>query len=136
METVIDVDLENFFGTIDHKLVEGILREKIKDQKFMRYIIRLFKAGVLSKNEFRVDDEGVPQGSVCSPIIANIFSHYVIDEWFEEVVKGHCKGKVELFRYADDLVVCCQYQKDAQRIRSALTLRLAKYKLKLNEDKT
>jgi len=136
VETVIDVDLENFFGTIDHKLVEAILREKIKDQKFMRYIIRLFKAGVLSGNEFTVDDEGVPQGSVCSPIIANIFAHHVIDKWFEEVVKRHCKGKVELFRYADDMVVCCQYQKDAERIKQALTLRLAKYKLKLNEDKT
>ena len=136
VEIILDVDLENFFGTIDHKLVEEILREKIKDQKFMRYIIRLFKAGLLSGNELVVSDEGVAQGSVCSPMIANIFAHYVIDKWFQEVVKQHCKGKVELFRYADDMVVCCQYQKDAERIRQALKMRLSKYKLKLNEDKT
>src|SRR3990167_9824246 len=65
VEIIIDVDLENFFGTIDHKLVEEILREKIKDQKFMRYIIRLFKAGLLSGNELMISDEGVAQGSVC-----------------------------------------------------------------------
>lgn len=76
------------------------------------------------------------QGSPCSPTIANIFAHHVIDEWFEEVVKEHCKGRVRLFRYADDAVICCQFKEDAARIRSALSNRLEKYKLKLNEEKT
>lgn len=136
VETIIDVDLENYFGTIDHKLMADMLREKIKDQRFIRYIIRMFKAGILSGDEITINDEGVPQGSVCSPVLSNIFAHYVIDVWFDEVVKEHCQGKVEMFRYADDLVICCQYKEDAKRIRKALSLRLSKFMLKLNEDKT
>lgn len=136
VETVIDIDLANFFGSIAHKEVEKVLREKIADPKFMRYIIRMFKAGVLADGELSVSEEGVAQGSVCSPILANIFAHHVIDEWFEGTVKKHCAGRVEMFRYADDLVICCQSQRDGERIKRALSQRLAKYKLKLNEDKT
>jgi group II intron reverse transcriptase/maturase len=136
VETVIDVDLSNFFGTIDHKELEILLREKIKDEKFMRYIIRQFKAGILSGNELKVSDEGVAQGSTASPILSNIFAHYVIDQWFEKTVKKHCRGRVELFRYGDDSVICCRYQADAERVKQALAKRLAKYKLTLNREKT
>lgn len=136
VETVIDIDLKNFFGTIDHKILEGFLREKITDEKFIRYIIRMFKAGVLSKDELIISEEGVPQGSICSPILANIFAHKVLDEWVEEIIQPHCKGKVKLFRYADDAIICCEKESDAIRIREALPKRLSKYKLALNEDKT
>jgi RNA-directed DNA polymerase len=135
-QTIIDIDLQNFFGTIDHGLLEGILKEKIKDTKFMRYINRMFKAGVLSNGDLRMSEEGVPQGSVASPILSNIFAHYAIDMWIEEMVKPNCRGQVKLFRYADDAIICCQYDEDAQRIRKSLGKRLEKYKLKLNEDKT
>jgi len=136
VSVVIDIDLKSYFDTIDHQLLEGMLRNKIKDERFMRYIIRMFRAGVLSKGELLVSDEGVPQGSICSPILSNIFAHYVIDEWFQNVVKQHCGGTVELFRYCDDAVICCQHETDAQRIVKALAKRLSKYKLQLNEDKT
>lgn len=136
VESIIDVDLANFFGTIDHQLVEEILRKKIKDTKFLRYVKRMFKSGVLSDGELMVSDEGVVQGSCASPIIANIFAHYVVDTWIEDTVKPLSAGKVEAFRYADDLVICCEYAKDAKRIKEALGKRLAKYHLKLNEDKT
>jgi RNA-directed DNA polymerase len=136
VESIIDVDLANFFGTIDHQLVEEILRKKIKDTKFLRYIKRMFKSGLLADGELRVSDEGVVQGSVCSPIIANVFAHYVVDSWIEDTVKPLSAGKVAAFRYADDLVICCQYVSDAKRIKEALSKRLTKYKLKLNEDKT
>lgn len=136
IQTIIDVDLANFFGTIDHTELMKVLRKKIKDQRFLRYMTRLLKAGVLSDGEMTVSDEGVPQGSVCSPVLANIFAHHVIDQWFDDVVKSHCRGKVDMFRYADDMVIACQYQSDAVRIRKALALRLLKYKLALNEDKT
>lgn len=136
IQTVIDIDLENFFGTIDHKILESILEEKIKDTKFMRYINRMFKAGVLSEGDLIVSEEGVPQGSICSPVLANVFAHYAIDVWIEEMVKPNCKGRVKLFRYADDAIICCQYNEDAKRIREALVKRLDRYKLKLNEEKT
>ena len=136
VDTVIDVDLARFFDTIDHHTLESILKTKIKDERFIRYIIRMFKAGVLSQGEFSISDEGVPQGSCVSPILANILAHYVIDEWFEKVVKRHCRGKLVLFRYCDDLVICCQYGTEATRIKSALYKRLARFKLEMNKEKT
>jgi group II intron reverse transcriptase/maturase len=136
VQTVIDVDLAKFFDTIDHELLLGMLREKINDPKFLRYVQRMFKSGVLAEGELTVGDEGVPQGSLCSPILSNIFAHHVIDVWLEEVVKSHCAGKVAWFRYADDLVICCEHERDALRVRKALGGRLARYKLALNEQKT
>ncbi len=136
IETVIDVDIKAYFDSINHKLLEEILRKKIKDPKFMRYIIRMFKAGVLTKGELKISREGTPQGSVCSPVLANIYAHYVIDIWIEEAVKPCCRGKIGYFRYADDLVICCRYEADGVRIKEALSKRLEKYKLKLNEEKT
>lgn len=133
---VIDVDLKNFFGTIKHSLLLEILKKKLKDQRLIRYISRMFKAGILSDGELTMSEEGVPQGSICSPILANIFAHYVIDNWFEETVKEHCYGGAELFRYADDLVICCEFERDARRISKALKGRLGKYDLGLNEEKT
>lgn len=136
IETVVDVDLSKYFSSIEHKELEAILREKIKDERFIRYIIRMFKAGTLCKDELKISDEGVVEGSAASPILSNIFAHYVIDRWFEGTVKKHCSGKVAMFRYCDDMVVCCQYQQDAERVKKALAKRLDRYKLKMNEDKT
>jgi len=133
---VIDIDLENFFGTIDHKVLEEMLRIKLKDERFIRYIIRMFKAGVLAKGELIISEEGVVQGSCVSPVLANILAHTVIDEWFEETVKPHCRGKTELFRYCDDRVICWQYSTDAERIKDALSKRRKKFKLQMNEEKT
>ena len=136
VQSVIDVDLAKFFDTIDHKLMLGMLREKINDPKLLRYMQRMFKSGVLAAGELTVGQEGVPQGSLCSPVLSNIFAHNVIDVWLEDVVKLHCAGKVAWFRYADDLVICCEYECDALRVRKALGGRLARYKLALNEQKT
>ena len=136
VETVIDVDFANFFGTIDLKLLEETLRKKIHDKTFMRYIVRMFKAGVLSEGDLQMSDEGVPQGSICSPVLANIFAHQAIDVWIKEVVKPSCKGDVRLFRYADDFVICCQKTEDAKWINEALDKQLTKFKLKINEEKT
>jgi len=97
VKVVIDVDLANFFGTIDHQILMELLGKKIKDQRFLRYIKRMLRAGVLSDGELKVTDEGVPQGSICSPVLANIVAHYVIDQWFDETVKRHCYGKTECF---------------------------------------
>lgn len=136
IKTVIDVDIKGFFENINHKLLEELLRKKIKDERFMRYVIRMFKAGVLSKGELKSSLEGVPQGSVCSPILANIFAHYVIDVWLEEIVQPCIKSKVVYFRYCDDLIICCHDNEAAIKIKNALEKRLAKFKLELNKEKT
>ena len=135
-ETVLDVDLKNFFGSIVHGLLLGILEKKIKDKTLLRYVSRMFKSGILSKGELYVSDEGVPQGSICSPVLSNIFAHEVIDLWLERAKKEHCRGKVEIFRYADDLVICFQYAEDAVKMKVELIEQLKRYKVELNEDKT
>jgi RNA-directed DNA polymerase len=136
VEVVLDVDLADFFNKIDHQVAKDILSLKIKDTKFMRYISRMFKAGILSEGELMVSDEGVAQGSCCSPVTANVVAHFVIDQWMEETVIPRMRGKVKMFRYGDDIVICCQYEEEAKRIRSVLGKRLNKYHLELNEEKT
>lgn len=133
---VIDIDLGNFFGTIDHQLLIEILEKRVKDVCFIRYIKRMFKAGVLKAGELTTTEEGVPQGSICSPIMANIYAHFAIDEWIHKMVQPNAKGEVRLFRYADDAIICCEKEEDANRIRAVLGKRLARFKLRLNEDKT
>lgn len=136
IEVVIDIDMANFFGTIDHKILEEFMCQKIKDPKFMRYIIRMFKAGILTDGELRITEEGVPQGSICSPVMSNIYAHYVLDTWLEDIIRPRCVGKMQFFRYADDGVICCEKETDALRIMEILDKRLAKFKLELNKDKT
>lgn len=136
VQVVLDIDIKNFFGSIDHKILVEMIREKIKDTRFIRYIVRTLKAGILTGAELTVSDEGVVQGSPCSPVLANVFAHYVIDKWFEEIVKPRCKGKVALYRYSDDCVICCDEASDAPRILKALENRLKKFSLQLNLEKT
>lgn len=136
VEVVIDIDLGNFFGTIDHKILLEILGRKIKDFKLIRYIARMFKAGVLSEGDLRISAEGVPQGSICSPVLANIYAHHAIDEWICDMIRPYLKRKVRLFRYADDAIICCEYAEDATKIRETLGKRLARFNLHLNEEKT
>ena len=134
VETVIDVDLANYFGSISHQEAIKVIRNKISDPRLIRYLMRMFKSGVLTDGDLTVSDEGVVQGSCCSPVIANIFANEVICKWFDKTVKAHCAGEVKLVIYADDLVICCQYQKDALRIKSALGKRLQKYGLKMKKE--
>ena len=104
VQTVIDIDLENFFGTLNHQELVKILQMKIKDSRLIRYIVRMLKSWVLANGEMTISEEGTVQGSICSPVLANVLAHYAIDQWFEEIVKVHCKGEVKLFRYCDDRV--------------------------------
>jgi RNA-directed DNA polymerase len=76
VRTIIDIAIENFFGTIDHKLLEDLLRQKISDERLLRYLKRMFRAGILTQGELQISEEGVAQGSLCSPILANIVAHY------------------------------------------------------------
>lgn len=136
VETVIDVDISNYFGTIPHDELIKVISKKITDPRLIRYLVRMLKAGILVEGDLRMSDEGVPQGSVCSPVLSNIFAREVITEWFEKMVRPRCRGEVKLIMYADDIVICCQHNKDAERIKVALTKRLARYGMKMNEEKT
>lgn len=136
VKQVIDVDLENFFGTIRHKDVMRMLSLKIKDKIFLKYIGRLFKAGKHTQQGIERSDIGLAQGSILSPVLANIYAHYVIDLWFEKVVPKYIIGKTKIFRFCDDFIVCCTDTRDSQRVLHSLQKRLEKFGLKLNMEKT
>jgi group II intron reverse transcriptase/maturase len=136
VKTVIDIDLENFFGTIKHDDLLKMLSFKIKDSTFLRYITRMLKAGKVTDKGKLKTDIGLPQGSILSPVLANIYAHYIIDLWFQKIVSKHAIGKVEIFRYCDDFIVCCTDTRDVGRVLKSLEKRLEKFGLKLNLAKT
>jgi RNA-directed DNA polymerase len=136
VSTIVDIDIKAYFDTIDHENLMGMLELKISDRRFLRYISRMLKAGVLSKGELRMTDEGTPQGSLVSPILSNIYLHHVHDKWFEEEVKRHCRGNAWLFRYADDILACFEYEEDARGYLDAVSRRMEEYGLTVNREKS
>lgn len=135
-ESVIDVDLKNYFGLIQHENLLSFLRMKIKDERFIRYVARMLKAGIFKEGRFEVSDEGSPQGNICSPVLSNIYAHYVLDIWLEDVVPKYTTKEIRSFRYADDQIICCYYRSDSVKVLRALRGRLNKYGLQLNAKKT
>jgi group II intron reverse transcriptase/maturase len=134
---IVEADIRSFFDSIDHDILMEMLRKRIDDRKFLNLIRKWLKAGILEKDG-RITDPvtGTPQGGIVSPVLANIYLHYALDEWFEDVVRSHCRGEVRLVRYADDFVCAFQYQDDAARFYKVLGRRLEKFSLSLAEEKT
>jgi len=133
---VIEADIKGFFDNVDHDLLLDFLRIRIKDSSLLFLIERFLKAGYVDGTKPIKPDRGTPQGSILSPILSNIFLHYVLDEWFNDVVQNHTKGYAEMVRYADDFIILAQTESDANRMLKALRNRFAKYKLQLHPDKT
>ena len=133
---VIEADIKGFFDNVDHGWLMGFLKERISDRSFLRLIKRFLKAGYVEEGKKYNTFKGTPQGGIISPVLTNIYLHYVLDIWVETVVKRNCNGYVELIRYADDFVIMVQKKEDTQRIVEALEKRLGKYGLELAEDKT
>ncbi len=134
---VLDSDIESFFTDIDHEWLIKMLELKIDDRAFVSLIAKWLKAGVLEPDgEIANPTAGTPQGGIVSPILANVYLHYVLDLWFDKEVKPQCKGDVRYIRYADDTVWAFQYKAEAEAVFCALKERLAKFGLKLSESKT
>ena len=133
---VIDCDISAYFDNIQHDELLTILRKRVKDGRLLELIESWLKAGIMDGKEFVFPEKGSPQGSVISPLLANVYLHEVLDTWFAEVVTAHCLGKVVIYRYADDFVIGCERERDARRIMEALPKRFAKYGLEINEAKT
>jgi group II intron reverse transcriptase/maturase len=133
---VVDMDIEKFFDTIDHRWLMECLRQRIKDTSLLRLIVRFLKAGVMQEGKFMKTDRGTPQGGVLSPLLANIYLHYILDLWFEKVLKKQLKGFAQLIRYADDLIVCFQSGSEARAFGEMLAQRLSKFGLKITEGKS
>ena len=133
---VIEADIKGFFDSVDHDLLLEFLRIRITDSSLLFLIERFLKAGYIDAAQLIEPDKGTAQGSILSPMLSNIYLHYVLDKWFDEVVQAHTKGYVELVRYADDYITLVQSESDAIRILKVLHHRFAKYKLQLHPDKT
>jgi RNA-directed DNA polymerase len=133
---VLDVDVRKFFDTIDHGHLREFLQRRVRDGVLLRLIGKWLKAGVLEEGALSYPDEGTPQGGVISPLLANIYLHYVLDEWFEEVVKPVLVGEAKLIRYADDFVLAFTNKRDAERVFAVLGKRFAKYGLTIHPEKT
>lgn len=133
---VIDFDIKGCFDNIDHKWLMKFLENDIQDKNYLRYIVRFLKSGILQGELYLETDVGVKQGNRISPTLANVYLHYVLDEWFEKVVNKYAKGNVRLVRFADDAVILCQFEKEAKEIFEALPKRLARFGLEMNNDKS
>jgi RNA-directed DNA polymerase len=134
---VVEADIKSFFDHVDHEWMERMLQERIDDRVFTRLIKKWLKAGVLEKDGKVVHPvTGTPQGGIISPILANIYLHYVLDLWFQRVVKKHCQGEACLIRYADDFVAAFEHGEEAERFLPELEGRLKKFGLELSKVKT
>jgi group II intron reverse transcriptase/maturase len=134
---VVEADIKGFFDNIDHQRLMELLSLRIADQSLLRLIKKWLKAGVLDTDGMVIHPaSGTPQGGIVSPMLANVYLHYALDQWFQEVVKVHMRGEACLIRYADDFVCAFEYEVDAQAFFKALEFRLEKFGLQLAADKT
>lgn len=133
---VVDADIRGFFNNVDHGWLMKFIHLRIADPNLRRLIVKFLKAGIMENGKVESTDLGTSQGSIASPVLANVYLHYALDLWFDVAVKKRCKGQAELVRYADDYVCCFQYKEDAEMFYSALISRLAKFKLEVAEEKT
>lgn len=133
---VIDADIQGFFDNIDHDWLIKMLSLRIRDNAFLRLIRKWLKAGILDTDGKVIHPQaGTPQGGIVSPVLANIYLHYVLDLWYEKVVKPR-SGNSYLCRYADDFVCLFRYREDAERFYRELPERLGKFGLSISEEKT
>ena len=133
---ILDADIKGFFDNVDHKWLIKFLENDIEDKNFIRYIVRFLKSGIMEKEIIKESLKGTPQGGLISPVLANVYLHYVLDMWVEKWVKPRAKGYVEIVRYADDFIVMFQYENEAKSFYEVSKKRLSKFNLELEENKT
>ena len=133
---VVDADIKGFFNNVNHEWLVKFLELTIQDPKFIQYIVRFLKSGIMEDMQHYESDKGTPQGGLISPVLANVYLHYVLDLWFELYIKVKSRGKAYLIRYADDFVCCFEKEEDARMFYDELKDRLKKFDLELAEDKS
>mgnify|MGYP001375954101 FL=1 len=133
---VVEVDVEDFFGTIDHAHLREFLDRRVRDKGIRRLIGKWLNAGVLEGTQLSRSESGTPQGGVISPILANLYLHWVLDRWFYEMAVPVMDGPVHLVRYADDFIILCREGRDARRLELVLPKRFAKFGLRIHAEKS
>ncbi len=132
---VLDADIKGFFDHMDQEWIVKFVESRIKDPNITRLVRRMLKGGIIKDYQYEETPEGSGQGSVCSPVIANLYMHYVLVWWFKEVVQPRMKGYSGLVVYADDFVVCFQYKREAEEFYERLKRRMKHFGLELEETK-
>ena len=133
---ILEVDIRKFFDTLCHLHLREFLQLRVRDGVLNRLIGKWLKAGVMEEGCISYPDAGSPQGGVISPMLANVFLHYVLDVWFRQEVQPRLQGRAHLIRYADDFVILFRHESDARRVLEVLPKRFGKYGLTLHPDKT
>jgi len=133
---VVEANIRGFFDTVNHEWMVKFLRHRIGDERVIRLIVRMLKSGIMEDGLVQATEKGTPQGSILSPLLSNIYLHYVLDLWFSRRVSGQCRGAAHYYRYADDFVACFQYKEEAEGFRQALGARVEGFGLQLAEEKT
>lgn len=133
---IVEVDISDFFGTLDHGHLREILQQRVRDGVLLRLIGKWLNAGVLENGSYTRSEAGSPQGGVISPALSNVYLHEVLDIWFEREVKPRLKGQAFLIRYADDVAIGFTCEEDARRVMDVLPKRFGKYGLTLHPEKT
>jgi len=136
ISTILEADISGYFDAIVRSLLMEMIEKRVCDGAILRLIGKWINVGVIEDGQLLVSETGTGQGQVISPLLANIYLHYVLDEWFETVVKPRLKGEAYEIRFADDFILCFQYREDAEKVLDVLKKRFAKYGLTLHPDKT
>ena len=132
----MEVDIRKFFDTLDQAQLRELLTQRVRDGVLLRLIGKWLKAGVQEDGSLTFPETGTPQGGVVSPLLANVYLHYVLDVWFEREVKPRLRGRAFLIRYADDFVMGFACADDARRVLAVLPKRFGKYGLTIHPEKT
>ncbi len=133
---VLEADIRGYFDAIVREQLMELMERRVRDGSILRLIKKWIHVGVIDEGRLLVSETGVGQGQIISPLLANIYLHYVLDEWFEQEVKPRLRGRAWEVRYADDFILCFQYREDVERVLRVLHQRFARYGLSLHPEKT
>jgi RNA-directed DNA polymerase len=133
---VLDADIRDFFGRLDHSWLRTFLEHRIADKRVLRLVGKWLAAGVMEDGNWSATEQGAPQGASASPLLANVYLHYVFDRWADWWRHRRARGEVIIVRFADDFIVGFQYEQDARRFQAELRKRFARFGLELHPDKT
>lgn len=136
MNWILDADIQGCFDNFDHNIMLELLSKRIGDKSIMRLIKQWLKAGVVDGDSMQISKVGTPQGNIISPLLCNVYLHYVLDEWMDKTIRPLLKGEMFLLRYADDFIIGFELESDARRVHNTLSKRMRKFKLTIHPDKS